>query len=341
MSTLMMVLIALGMMMFLYNVNPAKPKKSDYQHFGIRPYSSKKPLTPTETHFYHRLVQALPEHIVLAQVQLASFLKVDQSKIGLNEYYRWFNPISQQSVDYLICSKDFTIITAIELDDKSHYSDKAIYRDTKKNNNLKAANVPLIRWHAESMPEIEQIRQKVSELVSPIGQEQTISDSWFDQDEKEAFFSRSKKQNIFNPLTIGGGIFLITVFMLSNQLGNKVGENIFIKLFKIQTNISNSPVAQPSFEYQKMIERQNQERQAREAAKREELLAKQLLTQQQEQAKYEQIHEASLKEEAWKNFDKNRVDCTTENDIVKCGNDYISKRRKFEQAWEDQKTSQR
>jgi hypothetical protein len=111
--------------------------------------------------FYHQLVEALPDYIVLAQVQLSSFMKVDTSRTEWKDYSRWFNPIAQQSVDYLICQKDFSIIAAVELDDKSHNGVKSIARDTKKNENLHAANVPLIRWHAEAMPETETIRQAI------------------------------------------------------------------------------------------------------------------------------------------------------------------------------------
>ena len=83
----------------------------------LRPYQSKNPLTKTEIMFYQRLTEALPDLVVLAQVPLSSFLKVDSTQIDPKFSKRWFSPISQQSVDYLICRKDFSIIAAVELDD--------------------------------------------------------------------------------------------------------------------------------------------------------------------------------------------------------------------------------
>ena len=43
------------------------------------PFYAKKPLTPPEQVLYHRLVSALPEHIVLAQVQLSRVLGVKRA----------------------------------------------------------------------------------------------------------------------------------------------------------------------------------------------------------------------------------------------------------------------
>ncbi len=126
---------------------------------GVNPYTSKKPLTETEQIFFHRLKEALPECIVLAQVQLSSIIGINKFK-AKGEYYKWLNPILQQSVDYLVCLPDFTIVAAVELDDKSHWGKKSNDRDGKKDKNLEAAGITLIRWHAESMPTIEKIRHQ-------------------------------------------------------------------------------------------------------------------------------------------------------------------------------------
>jgi hypothetical protein len=76
------------------------------------PYISKNPLTPTESIFYQRLLEALPDYTVLAQVQLSSIIKVDESKIFSNEYYRWFNPIAHiiSSQIKVTCSLPVTLI---------------------------------------------------------------------------------------------------------------------------------------------------------------------------------------------------------------------------------------
>src|SRR5438477_10838624 len=82
---------------------------------GIWPFFAKKPLTVPEQILYFRLLKALPEHIVLAQVQLSRMLGV---KKGTN-YQSWLNRISQMSADFVICAKDATVLAVIELDDAS------------------------------------------------------------------------------------------------------------------------------------------------------------------------------------------------------------------------------
>ncbi len=124
------------------------------------PFSVKKPLTRVEQAFYYRLVQTLPELVVLAQVPLSSFLRVRKG----STWREWFNRISQKSVDFLICERDFSIVAAIELDDGSHDAADRVESDKTKSRALTAARVPLIRWRAGALPEVETIRRIVDEM---------------------------------------------------------------------------------------------------------------------------------------------------------------------------------
>lgn len=126
------------------------------------PYEQRKPLTATEAVFYYRLVKALPECVILPQVQLSRFIKIKNAPWykRAGQSYALQNRIAQQSVDYLVCLKDFTIVAAVELDDKSHSNPKVKQLDRKKEESLRAAGVELVRWHAESMPSVEIISTK-------------------------------------------------------------------------------------------------------------------------------------------------------------------------------------
>lgn len=341
--TTFILIIVLIFFFFLYIAFGQTPTQQKFNLFSDhRPYLSKKPLTATETKFYHLLVQALPDHVVLAQVQISSFLKVDKSRIKHTDSYRWFNHIAQQSIDYLICTKDFSIVAAIELDDKSHAKAEAITRDIKKTNNLAAANVPLIRWHAEAMPELETIKQTILNFATSSESHQLESKEWIHQDEKEQFFNRSKKQAASFPLPIFIIAFVVVFLIVGNNLVTTIFKTPFSQQTKTQPSINQQLHNQqqqtsPNNALQELMAKQQLARMAQEESKRQAQVMQQQLIQQQEQAKFAQNREAALKEEAWKRYDKNRVDCTTENNIVKCGNDYISKRRKFEQLWEAQK----
>ena len=119
------------------------------------PFYAKKPLTPPEQILYHRLVAAMPECIVLAQIQLSRVLGV---KKGVN-FHEWNNRINRMSLDFLVCLKDSTIVAAVELDDKTHEKTSRIEADDKKERALSAAGVTLIRWQVSALPDETAIRQ--------------------------------------------------------------------------------------------------------------------------------------------------------------------------------------
>ncbi len=82
----------------------------------VWPFYAKKPLSPPEQILYFRLIEALPEYIILAQVQLSRFLGV---KKGHN-HLSWSNRINRMSADFVVCNKDSSIVAVIELDDSAH-----------------------------------------------------------------------------------------------------------------------------------------------------------------------------------------------------------------------------
>lgn len=121
------------------------------------PFYPKKPLSPPEQVLYHRLVKALPEHIVLAQVQLSRALGV---KKGFN-FHQWNNRINRMSYDFLVCAMDSTVLAAIELDDRSHETSGRVATDAKKERASAAAGIRLIRWNVKALPNDATIRSVV------------------------------------------------------------------------------------------------------------------------------------------------------------------------------------
>lgn len=127
---------------------------------GTWPFYIKRPLSQPEQVLYHRLVRALPDHIVLAQVQVSRVLGV---KKGSN-FHEWNNRINRLSYDFVVCGKDASVIAAIELDDKSHESAARGKTDAKKSKASADAGLRLIRWHVKTLPDEEAIR---NELIKP------------------------------------------------------------------------------------------------------------------------------------------------------------------------------
>jgi len=119
------------------------------------PFYAKKPLTQPEQVLYHRLVAAMPECIVLAQVQLSRVLGVKKG-FSFNE---WNNRINRMSLDFVVCLKDSTIVAAVELDDKTHEKASRVEADAKKEKALSAAGVALVRWQVSALPDENAIRQ--------------------------------------------------------------------------------------------------------------------------------------------------------------------------------------
>lgn len=122
------------------------------------PFYAKKPLTQPEQVLYHRLVAAMPECIVLAQVQLSRILGV---KKGFS-FHEWNNRINRMSVDFVVCLMDATIVAAVELDDKTHEKATRVQADAKKEKALSSAGVAVVRWQVSALPDENAIRQALA-----------------------------------------------------------------------------------------------------------------------------------------------------------------------------------
>ena len=128
---------------------------------GPWPLYPKKPLSNPEQVLYHRLVEALPDHIVLAQVQLSRFLGVKKG----NNFRAWLNRINRMSADYVICTKDASVVAVIELDDATHDRPDRQSSDSKKEKAIGSAGLRLVRWNVKSIPDVSRIRVEITPAV--------------------------------------------------------------------------------------------------------------------------------------------------------------------------------
>lgn len=115
-------------------------------------YQSRKPLSEPEQTLYWRLREAMPDCVVLSQVAFSRFIEPKSAQRAMQR--RLFSRISQKSVDFLVCLPDFTIVAAIELDDRTHRPDKDAQRDSI----FASANVPLVRLNVGKMPPVDELR---------------------------------------------------------------------------------------------------------------------------------------------------------------------------------------
>lgn len=140
-----------------------RARSSDATTTGRWPFSLRAPLTEPEQVLYFRLCQALPDHIVLAQVGMSRFLAVRRG----HNARAWYNRINRMSVDFLVCTKDASVIAAVELDDASHQPPDRASADAKKELALNAAGVRLLRWKVGAMPDEAAIQRSIATVSAP------------------------------------------------------------------------------------------------------------------------------------------------------------------------------
>jgi hypothetical protein len=139
---------------------------------GAWPFYLKRLLSSPEQVLYHRLVGALPDHVVLAQVQVSRVLGV---KKGF-DFHHWNNRINRLSYDFVVCRKDATVLAAIELDDATHESKSRARTDEKKDRATSAANLKLVRWHVKALPDADGIRAAIGSIASVMDAEAPTRD---------------------------------------------------------------------------------------------------------------------------------------------------------------------
>ncbi|MCL1861458.1 MAG: DUF2726 domain-containing protein [Proteobacteria bacterium] len=122
-------------------------------------YKAKAVLTQPEQILFHRISAALPDCIVLAQVQMSSFLAVTTTREGRRAA---LNRILMKSMDFLICRKDFSVMAAIELQDGTHARPNRRKNDEFKSAALEAANLRLVEYHVNRLPSLEEIKETFS-----------------------------------------------------------------------------------------------------------------------------------------------------------------------------------
>lgn len=145
-----LMVVALAVIAFVW----FKRKRQEDGSGFVPTFYGRKPVTETEQVLFNRLVDALPECVVLAQVQLSQIVGIKKGK----GWQSWFNKISRKSVDFLVCLKDFTIVAAIELDDSTHNREDRKTKDADKDTALTGAGINVIRWKVKDMPSVKEIR---------------------------------------------------------------------------------------------------------------------------------------------------------------------------------------
>lgn len=122
------------------------------------PYRAVPVMSNIEKKFYYQLVKAFPDYYILAQVQLSRVIRPPKNRYE----YKWLNKIWRMSLDYVVLDRHLETLVVIELDDRSHLTQKRKEADERKNKALKAAGVRLIRIKTNSIPSLDELKYLVN-----------------------------------------------------------------------------------------------------------------------------------------------------------------------------------
>lgn len=122
------------------------------------PPQATRVLTSQERSLLSTLMRAMPDHLVLAQVPLARFIKVPKR----HSYAEWLRRLGYQSVDFVVCDMNSHVVAAIELQPvSSDVNERARKRLKRMQRTLKAAEIPFFVWSEGNLPTADAAREAI------------------------------------------------------------------------------------------------------------------------------------------------------------------------------------
>jgi hypothetical protein len=164
----LLVLLVVFALVVVFAAASGKAKRAGGASIGY-PYEPTKFLfSAAERSFLGVLDQAVgPEHRVLGKVRLADLAKV---KAGLSKSTRQgaLNRVGAKHLDFVVCrASDLSVVCGVELNDRSHASQRAQARDELVGQVCQAIRLPLITVAAKQAYSVQEVRGQFLAAVSP------------------------------------------------------------------------------------------------------------------------------------------------------------------------------
>lgn len=145
-------------------VDVVKPKPSSFKMTTYTYTKRSHIMTQTERKFYLQLYYMFKgQYFVFPQIHLADLL--DYRHTGQSYRGAWAS-IKDYSVDYVICSPSLQVLSAIELDDRSHSRPDRQARDQAVNQICEKAALPLVRIAVDDMHNDRYVKQAVQGSIN-------------------------------------------------------------------------------------------------------------------------------------------------------------------------------
>ena len=116
-------------------------------------------LTQHERQAWRTLVQAFPDHVILAQVPLQRFLKVPKR----HSYGEWLHRVGRLTADLLVCDAATQVLAVVEVHSPRD-SERSKQRHDRLSRVLKEAGVRLVVWIENAIPNADVARTTVLPL---------------------------------------------------------------------------------------------------------------------------------------------------------------------------------
>jgi hypothetical protein len=162
-TSLIILIVVFVALIFLLAYSQIKTRRRKIERPFV--YRSRQQLfTPTEAVFLYALDNAVGEYYrIFGKVRLADIVDTEVYR-GVGD--KAFSVIAYKHVDFLLCDKyDLSILCAVELDDRSHKSEKSRIRDAEKECALNSASIPLVRFNIESSYRLSSIRSQIQNKI--------------------------------------------------------------------------------------------------------------------------------------------------------------------------------
>ena len=135
-------------------------------------------LTHAEREAYHLLRKALPDHMILAQVPVARFIKVPTR----NSYAEWLRRVGSLCVDLVVCDMASHVLAVVEIRQPSaQETDRTRRRHTRMDKVLRASHIPVHVWNEEALPDPLTVRETLlgpdAARVGPVSHRESLMPS--------------------------------------------------------------------------------------------------------------------------------------------------------------------
>jgi hypothetical protein len=122
------------------------------------PVSARDFLSRREKRLYQNLVALYPDHKILVQVALSQLINIDQNHPQSESIRARYK---QLVADFVLCRSDLSVVTVIELDDRTHAWPTRKAADARKNKAFADARIRLVRIPAGRLPSPDILRALV------------------------------------------------------------------------------------------------------------------------------------------------------------------------------------